>query len=437
MKDISFFFIGDLHYKESNLDDQAVLANEILAHIDSIRSGCSGSLLDVIITLGDELDVHNPPANVKGACVTFLRKLKDRCKYLIILVGNHTRKNNKISIGPDHALADVSHGGSGTNASGSGDVIFVEDPMLIEIMGFRIGALPYCNPSDFVSIFFEKFPAPGDMGIDFFIGHQEFYGVELTPGQVSTCSAGWDPSWPPIICGHIHGRSIKKNILYPGTPIQHSVSESIDKYVYMMQIAPGTHPFTPGCVWEHFNDGRMSGYKYGGIGGAEPDFYPSPDEAEAETQTTQASVPSVALREIQIMNAPKRYRIGIDITQLDGMYDRIMADINDSRAKTGVENYYYVHITYSNHALINGSWAYNALKANVGRLKLSSELLADRTVQASQSSSSGLSLDYNPTKTFVDYMREQLYNLKNGNVSSDTDAASIARIISTAGGWTF
>ena len=225
---ITCMFIGDLHYHQKTLEDHKLLAAEIHRSIDVFCA--EHGHIDLIVCLGDELDEHDPPADVRGACVRFLRSLKERCDMLVVLVGNHTRKNNRVSRGPDHTLAELS-----TSSTG---VKMVEDPMIINIREVCFLALPYMDPESFDSIAAECVPAlvAGGNIFDFVVGHQEIRGAQLRPGHESEDGSHWHPNWPPLISGHIHERSVFNNVLYTGTPMQHSLSETPDKYVYFGQF---------------------------------------------------------------------------------------------------------------------------------------------------------------------------------------------------------
>ncbi len=227
--------IGDLHYGAKNIEDHKILAARIHETIDACER--EGGKLDMIVSLGDELNDHNPPADVRGACVQFLRSLAARCNLLVVLVGNHTRKNNRVSIGPEHTLADLSLQTDENRNSDSDDygVCTVETPRMLRHKGFRFLALPYIDPPQFDEIidrFCPEMQLNNGAAIDFVFGHQEIHGVPLQVNLISECSAHWRNEWPPFISGHIHERYIIRNAFYPGTPMQHRSDESKDKYIY-------------------------------------------------------------------------------------------------------------------------------------------------------------------------------------------------------------
>jgi len=237
--------IGDLHYSSKNLKDHAKLAAAIHAGIDAYAKQQTLAEdeipLDLIVCLGDELEHHNPPADVRGACVQFLRSLAARTRNMIVLVGNHTRRNNQVSVGPDHTLAEISAGGR---------ITVVEDPVAIEIDGIRFGALPYIDPPAFDEILRKYLPELSDGGskLSFVLGHQELRSSIVRKGHESECLARWGEGWPPLISGHLHQRHIVGAALYVGTPMQHSLSETTDKYVYFGILG---RPATDTTAWTH------------------------------------------------------------------------------------------------------------------------------------------------------------------------------------------
>jgi DNA repair exonuclease SbcCD nuclease subunit len=228
---LKIMVIGDLHYGPKNLADHKILAARIHETID--RHEAVRGRLDIIACLGDELDDHDPPADVRGACVKFLRSLAARCELLIVLVGNHTRKNNRTSVGPDHTLAELTYDIGNEQCRG---IRVIEDPCIVNYKNYRILALPYMDPSQFDPIMEEYCPelkCSAGKSIDFVLAHQEVHGLPVGNGIISECNAKWLVEWPPLITGHIHERHLSRNVFYPGTPMQHSTNESVQKYIYV------------------------------------------------------------------------------------------------------------------------------------------------------------------------------------------------------------
>jgi hypothetical protein len=221
MKPVTTLTIGDLHYKDNNLKDHVILKEEIFATIPAYT--------DLIFLLGDELDVSNPGPVVRTACVDFIKDLSEKCDKLIILVGNHTRPNNKVSEGPDHSLYEL----SGHN------IIMVEDPMIYDYGGIKLGLLPYMSPDLMLDVINNHEPSILDAKTTHCVyAHQEIRGCVLNNDRSSACQAYWLPDYPPMVSGHIHGRYVMGNVFYPGTPMNHKMGEPENKYIYTGTIYP-------------------------------------------------------------------------------------------------------------------------------------------------------------------------------------------------------
>lgn len=283
---INALFIGDLHYHQKNLEDHKLLAAEIHRSIDAYCA--EKGRLDLIVCLGDELDEHDPPADVRGACIRFLRTLRERTDMLVVLVGNHTRKNNRISRGPDHTLAELST---------SQGVRMVEDPIIIEHCGIRFLAMPYMDPAAFDAIMAETGLISAHETIDFAIGHQEIRGAELRPGKKSEENSHWRLEWPPLISGHIHERSFFNNVLYVGTPMQHSLSESQQKYIYFGS--------------------------FGKRGASETAWKIQTHAGPNESLERRIVTANGHLREVSMVSVPVRHAVTVHVTQLPRFMHRV------------------------------------------------------------------------------------------------------------------
>ena len=102
-------------------------------------------------------------------------------------------------------------------------VTMVEDPQIMELTA---SVLLHCHTSTPMILMrsYDTCPelAAGGDRLSFVLGHQEINGAVVQPGRESTCHAHWPNNWPPLISGHIHERHHIRNVLYVGTPMQHS-----------------------------------------------------------------------------------------------------------------------------------------------------------------------------------------------------------------------
>lgn len=72
--------------------------------------------------------------------------------------------------------------------------------------------------------------------IDFIFAHQEIRGAKMG-AIISVDGDFWDPTWPLTITGHLHDyQTPQKNILYVGTPIQHTYGETGEKTVSLISF---------------------------------------------------------------------------------------------------------------------------------------------------------------------------------------------------------
>lgn len=333
--------IGDLHYDAKNLKGHAALATLIHCALDAVLA--PGEKLDLIVTLGDELEHHNPPPDVRGACVTFLRSLAARADHLIVLVGNHTRKYNSVSTGPDHTLADLAHEAQPAPGEPTPPgVHLVEDPSVFSIKGITFGALPYIDPPAFDEVL-AKFNYPlhddAESPLAFVLGHQEVCGSRLQREQISSCSAHWRKHWPPLISGHLHERHHVGNVLYVGTPMQHSLNESQDKYFYLATLKA---PATPGA-WEL-----------------------SPTPPAPLTFCPGYSSPCGELRQFKVAGVPIRHRHAISAEELPDVYRFVVGH---------PEDYHTIALTYRAQAQLSASNEY-AVLAQTPRVRIETRLLS-------------------------------------------------------------
>jgi len=314
-------FIGDLHYHSKNLTDHNLLSKELFnaIHLFSKQLPDKNKPLDLIVLLGDEFEHSNPCTEVRGHFALFVRELRKYCEYMIILVGNHTRKNSRVSSGPEHSLVEM-------RSCGENGLWVVEDPMIISLTidgeNIDIGALPYMDPPVFNETLEKYCPRlfnyDPSKPIAFVLGHQEINGSKPSSFSVSDCNALWPDHWPPLISGHLHERHYLRNCLWTGTPMQHSLNESREKYIHFGLLHNPT-----------INDHR---WKY--------------NEGNFETSCG-------FLYEYLITNVPVRYKLVIPIEHATQLLVHIRSTPLD---------YYNVTITYNDCTDLLKSSAYAELR---------------------------------------------------------------------------
>jgi DNA repair exonuclease SbcCD nuclease subunit len=199
--------VGDLHFRPNNLVEAHILVDQIVANIPDD--------IELVVLLGDILDnhanVHSQAYNV--ACL-LIEQISSRHP-VFILVGNHDYINNSQFCTQEHPF----------NAFKKWcNVRVVDTPCHYynrrnnETFVF----VPYVPPGRFIEAV-SKVPEWSKATCVF--AHQEFSGIIFKEqGDV------WPTDYPPVISGHIHDRMyLQKNILYIGTPVQHSFAENTDK----------------------------------------------------------------------------------------------------------------------------------------------------------------------------------------------------------------
>ena len=68
---------------------------------------------------------------------------------------------------------------------------------------------------------------------DCIFAHQEFRGCKM--GKEISKGDEWNAEYPLVISGHIHDYQIVgKNILYPGSSIQHTYTETHNKRIWLV-----------------------------------------------------------------------------------------------------------------------------------------------------------------------------------------------------------
>jgi DNA repair exonuclease SbcCD nuclease subunit len=225
MDKINILTIGDPHFQVKNPKESEELCQKIIELVKR-------SSFDFIVVLGDILHNHES-FHVKPweRATEFLHILSTLCP-LYIIIGNHDRPNNSNYLTTEHAFNPLKYWsntyvvdlGMTINFKGR-NMIFIPyvpngkfDQALIDILTRETG-----NNIDDLDKTLEKY--------DVIFAHQEFYGSTIGDLQ-STGGDRWDLKRPFIISGHIHGYcKLQKNIIYPGTPMQHTFKEKDDKTV--------------------------------------------------------------------------------------------------------------------------------------------------------------------------------------------------------------
>jgi len=203
-----FLFIGDPHIKQDNSDEVDILINEI-------ERVFREELPEFIIVGGDVKHYHERLYTQSlNKSLDFFKKLTSLA-YTFVLVGNHDYINNSEFLSENHWMNSLK---SWSNIEIVDKVIDKNYYMLC----------PYVFPGRFIEAL--ETQTKDWRNKKFIFAHQEFKGCKMG-AIVSTTGDEWDEKFPIVISGHIHdNQKIGENILYPGTPLQHSFGDT-DKRV--------------------------------------------------------------------------------------------------------------------------------------------------------------------------------------------------------------
>jgi len=212
MKNI--LLVGDPHFKVSNPLESDQFHDEVLKNVKNLEKQ-----LDFIVILGDILDTHEK-IHVQPLCraINFL-KMVSTFKRTFVLIGNHDRINNNVYMTEEHPFSSLKD----------------SDPNLIIVdkTYFEDGYcfVPYVPNGRFLEAIGGHFEET-----TCFFAHQEFLGCKMG-GIISEHGDEWDEENPPVFSGHIHDYQMpQKNIIYTGTPFQHSFGDDDDKGIFLLKF---------------------------------------------------------------------------------------------------------------------------------------------------------------------------------------------------------
>ncbi len=159
--------------------------------------------------------------------LSFLRQLQDLAP-LYMIIGNHDRKNNKVYLTDEHPFTALKYW---TNTT------VIDTVQQINIQNLQFTMVPYVAPG----LFHEAIgQVPWQDSICLFC-HQEFKGAQMG-AFTSVDGDEWLTTSPYIISGHIHDyQKLQNNILYLGTPIQHSYGDTANKYIALINFSKPIH----------------------------------------------------------------------------------------------------------------------------------------------------------------------------------------------------
>ena len=219
---MKIFVIGDPHFKSKNALETNEMSNKIYELLIQEKP-------DFIVVLGDVLDTHET-IHVGPLCraTEFLYRLSKLSNHLFILIGNHDMKSN----------ADFLTGESAFNACKSWENVTIVDKVkkfCFKEKNFLF--TPYVPTGRLSEAFAtESITEENINEYDIIFAHQEFKGCNM--GAITSNEGDeWGSEWPLCISGHIHDyQELQHNLIYPGTPIQHSYGDSPNKAILILEF---------------------------------------------------------------------------------------------------------------------------------------------------------------------------------------------------------
>lgn len=205
--------IGDNHFMRNNSLETDEMVNKILEVARNNR-------YDFAVLLGDILDTHET-IHIGPFCraISFMEQLSKLVPKLFVVVGNHDRPNNAVFLTDEHPFFACKSWSNTTivdKVTEYNNYLFVP---YVQVGRFKEAVETHLGENNFEDI--KKY--------NIVFAHQEFKGCSM--GAIKSESGDvYDTSNPLCISGHIHVyEELQPNLIYPGTPIQHSYGDSPDK----------------------------------------------------------------------------------------------------------------------------------------------------------------------------------------------------------------
>lgn len=212
--------IGDPHFKSNNIKECKTLIDRVCTIIDQLEK--HDLKLDFIVCLGDLLNDHNKYEEASfNEAIRFMSELSKR--YMtFLLVGNHDYRCNNQFLTDKHPYNALKKWG---------DMMIVVDSIKVyNIDDYEFIFAPYVPKGRFLEALnlYDMWDTA-----DCIFAHQEFRGVQMG-AMISNDGDEWDEDYPIVISGHVHtSQCIQNNIYYPGTPVQHSFSDTQNKRIWL------------------------------------------------------------------------------------------------------------------------------------------------------------------------------------------------------------
>lgn len=221
-----FLVIGDPHFREDNIPEMKDFSKQVLEIVHKNN-------FDAVVILGDTLHTHknmNMPAF--NEAVDFIFDISDKVQ-TFVLIGNHDLISSKVFLSKYNPFVCFKR---------YQNIHVIYKPEIFEVKTFNFLFVPFIPTGRY-------FEALKSIDIDFtkikaVFSHQEFRGCKMENMDISENGDPWPLDYPLNISGHIHMyQQPQVNLIYPGTPIQHTFKELPDKAISIFEFTTTGYTF--------------------------------------------------------------------------------------------------------------------------------------------------------------------------------------------------
>jgi predicted phosphodiesterase len=212
---MKFLCIGDTHFKTNNIEESYDFIFKLEQYLKN-----NDKNIDYIVALGDILDkheiVHTQALNVALDFFKLIAKYKPYKSY--VLIGNHDFINNNNFLTNNHWMNSIKEWKT---------INIIDNVVKLNLKDDFVAFLPYVPDGRFVE-------ALNTLDCDWkksriIFGHQLLNGCKMG-AIVAQDVEEWLGEYPLLVSGHIHDKqTIKDNLYYTGSSMQHAYGESSDK----------------------------------------------------------------------------------------------------------------------------------------------------------------------------------------------------------------
>lgn len=177
---------------------------------------------DFVVVLGDVLHNHEKVNTVALNTAVNLFEYISKKTELFVLVGNHDYINNSQFLTSNHWL----------NCLKTCDRITVVDELTHFSLNSKNFVLCPYVPNGRLLDALNSNEEIDWKNADIIFAHQEIRSAKINSnGRLSTTGDVWYSNYPLLISGHIHHKQKIENVIYPGSSLPTSFSDSEQKYV--------------------------------------------------------------------------------------------------------------------------------------------------------------------------------------------------------------